>query len=119
MPSINIVLDKSCEPSMSKAVNDIQAGHHFSEQDDSDKALPPPNRFKKDRAKKISFDPEHLTLIQAYKRAHRRAAVELELSRSPSSSLELNADDWRPIFLMRTVLRDHTGTPTIQKLLQN
>jgi hypothetical protein len=75
--------------------------------------LPPPNRFKKDKDLKASFDPERLRLIQAYKQVHRREAVETELSRSPSSSPKLNADDWRSVFQMRTMLRELLLEPSI------
>ncbi len=89
-----------CTPSLVDSA--MQSCRHLSEQVGSDEPLPPPNRFKKNSDLKLIIDPGHLSLIQAYKRVHRRAAVELEdeLSSSPSSSYELHADDWRPVLQM-------------------
>ncbi len=97
------------EPSMPEFVhNEMQAAHPLSEQADSGKTLPPPNRFKKDM--KIIADPEHWRRIQAYKHAHRRETVELEhkLSGSPASSPKLNADEWLQVFQMKKILFELT-----------
>jgi hypothetical protein len=92
----------SCQPTSKSVHSAIQSGHHLSEQVGSDEHLPPPNKFKKNRDLKVIIDPEHLSLIQKYKRIHRRAAVELDkgFSISPSWSHELNAEDWRPVVQM-------------------
>ncbi len=87
------------------------AGHCFSAQPPSDEtsSLPPPNRFKKNRD--LKFDHKQARLIQEYKRAHRRDAIESELTRDASSSPKLNAEDWRSVFQMGTHLRELTGNP--------
>ncbi len=77
---------------------DVHAGHCFSEQAYSDQSLPPPNRFKKDKALHVVTDPEKLRLIRAYKQVHRKEAVEFELSSSPSSSPKLNPEEWLSVF---------------------
>ncbi len=84
-------------------------GHPMSTQLGSE-TLPPPNRFKKNKNLNLISDPDQLKRIQAYKRTYRRKTVENdhELSRSPSSSPKLNADDWRSVFQMRIVLHGLT-----------
>ncbi len=63
--------------SESQKVNDIVHSHN--------KALPPPNRYKKN-ASLVMVNPEQLRVIKAYTQVHRREAAEIELASSPSSS---------------------------------
>mmetsp|Transcript_58281 Transcript_58281/g.121766 ORF Transcript_58281/g.121766 Transcript_58281/m.121766 type:complete len:110 (-) Transcript_58281:20-349(-) len=99
----------SCEPSIPKFVHENEEdGQRLSKLVGSEKTLPPPNRFKKNNNQQLISDPDHLRHIQAYKRTHRRESVEIdhELYTSPSSSPKLNANDWRSVFQMGTVLRE-------------
>jgi hypothetical protein len=51
--------------------------------------LPPPNRFKKNTAV-VMVNPEQRRVINTYMQVHRREAIEIELSSSPSSSPKQN-----------------------------
>ena len=64
--------------------------------------LPPPRRYRKDAAPR-NVDIEEQMLIKAYQKQHRREAIELELSCSPSLPLSPSVNDWHRIFEIRTI----------------
>ncbi len=91
---------------MKTAVTKLQTGPHISEHMLRDERLPPPNRFKKDAAVDAIVDPDHLSVIRAYKQVHRREAIHIELSSSPSASPKLNPHDWQSVFRMSMSFRE-------------
>ena len=64
--------------------------------------LPPPRKFRKDAAPR-NVNSEEQMLIKAYQKQHRREAIEVELSCSPSLPLSPSANDWHRIFDNRTI----------------